>query len=387
MCEGSRFGGRAAGVARAPDGMHLVATRAACAEALTALERAPLLAVDTEFMRVDTYYPRFCLLQIGTPDAVWCFDPLGDVDLDALGGWLAATRQPKLMHAARQDLEVLAPLGAGGPRPLVDTQIAAALLGLSEQIAYAGVVEAYCGVTIDKSQTRTDWAQRPLSLEQLRYAAQDVRYLPRVWQAMERELAAQGKTDWLAEECAQLTAADDGTAPASQRVKGLAQLTGRALAVAAALAAWREDVARRANRPRNWILRDELLLALARRAPQKIGELAGIPGFPPGTVRRYGERLLAICNDSQLVPPEVPLRPARLTALGTRLLAECQQLVRERAAAAGVAPTLLATRREIERLIRGDPAPRFARGWRAGVVGDELLGLRAQYRTADLCDA
>lgn len=368
-----------------PEAMRLVSTRAACAEALAAIERAPLLALDTEFMRVDTYYPRFCLLQIGTPDGAWGIDPLGDIDLPAIGAWLAATRQPKLMHAARQDLEVLAPLGAGTPQPLIDTQIAAALLGLSDQIAYAGVVEHYCDIVIDKSQTRTDWAQRPLSAEQLRYAALDVTYLPPVWEAMAHELATQGKMGWLEEECARLVGGRDDLAPAWQRVKGLTQLEGRALTVAAALAEWREDMARRADRPRNWILRDDLLLLLARRQPQRIGELAELQGLPPATVRRHGETLLAICSDQTLMPPNPGPRPPRLTPDGTRLLAEYQQLVRERAAAAKVAPTLLAARRDLEQLIWGDEAPRFASGWRASVVGDELLALRSRHRTADLC--
>jgi len=364
--------------------MHLVSTRAACAEALDALGRAPLLAIDTEFMRVDTYYPRFCLLQIGTQDGVWCIDPLGDLDLPALGAWLAATPQPKLMHAARQDLEVLAPLGAGAPQPLVDTQIAAALLGLSDQIAYAAVVEQYCGVVIDKSQTRTDWSQRPLSAEQLRYAAFDVTYLLPVWDAMARELEIQGKRAWLEEECARLTGARDDAAPAWQRVKGLTQLEGRALAAAAALAEWREGVARAADRPRNWILRDELLLLIARRQPRRLAELTELPGLPPATARRHGEQLLSLVADETLEPPALPPRVPRLSTEGNRLLAECQQLVRDRAADAKVAPTLLATRRDLEQLLQGDGSPRFAQGWRASLVGDALLALRERYRREDL---
>lgn len=365
----------------------LINTRAACAEALAVLADAPLLAVDTEFMRVDTYYPRFCLLQIGAPGAVYLIDPLGDVDLAGLGAWLAATRQPKLMHAARQDLEVLAAIGAGAPAPLIDTQIAAALLGLSDQIAYAAVVEQYCGVVIDKSQTRTDWAQRPLSADQLRYAALDVTYLLPVWEAMSAALDAQGKRAWLDEECSRLAGARDDNAPAWQRVKGLTQLEGRSLAVACALAEWREGVARAADRPRNWILRDEILLLLARRLPQRTTELAEVPGLPPATVRRHGDTLLALIADMALPLPSLPPRPPRLSPEGNRLLAECQQLVRDRATAASVAPTLVAARRDLEQLIFGDGAPRFASGWRAALVGTELLSLRARYRTEDLCQA
>jgi ribonuclease D len=363
-----------------------VRTQDALLEALATVDAAELVAVDTEFMRVDTYYPKFCLLQVATPTAVFCIDPLADLDLALLGARLAATRQPKLMHAARQDLEVLAPIGAGSPQPLIDTQLAAALLGLSDQISYAAVVEQYCGIVIDKSQTRTDWSQRPLTAEQLIYAALDVTYLPPVWAAMERALGDQGKLEWLREECERLLAIRDDAAPAWQRVKGLAALEGRALAVACALAEWRESIARGADRPRNWILKDEFLLALARRLPRTLAALAEVQGMPASTVRRHGEALLALINEPDLAPPAaLPGRSPRLTPAGTRLLGEFQQYVRERATVASVAPTLIAARRDLEQLIHGDGAPRLAHGWRAELVGAELVARRAQYLTEDLC--
>jgi ribonuclease D len=363
-----------------------VRTQDALLEALATVDAAELVAVDTEFMRVDTYYPKFCLLQVATPTAVYCIDPLADLDLALLGARLAATRQPKLMHAARQDLEVLAPIGAGSPQPLIDTQLAAALLGLSDQISYAAVVEQYCGVKIDKSQTRTDWSQRPLTAEQLSYAALDVTYLPPVWAAMEHALSAQGKLGWLHEECERLLTVRDDNAPAWQRVKGLASLEGRALAVACALAEWREGIARSADRPRNWILKDEFLLALARRLPRTLAALADLQGLPAATVRRHGEALLALINDPDLAPPAtLPGRSPRLTPAGTRLLAEFQQYVRDQATAASVAPTLIAARRDLEQLIHGEGAPRLAQGWRAALVGAELIARRERYLTEDLC--
>ena len=363
-----------------------VRSDAELALALEEIEAAGEFAIDTEFMRVDTYFPRFCLLQIATPEAVYCIDPLAPLDLPGLGARLAATRQPKIMHAARQDLEVLAAIGAPAPQPLVDTQLAAALLGLSDQISYAAIVEQYCGVAIDKSQTRTDWAQRPLSAEQLRYAALDVAYLLPVWHALERELAAQGKSAWLAEECARLLAVQDETTAPWQRLKGLAQLDARGQAVARALAEWREAVARAADRPRTWILRDEVLFSLARRRPRRLAELADVQGLPAGTVRRHGEQLLQAIDAPALEPAELASsRAVRLSPAGTRLLAELQQRVRERAEAAQVAPTLVAARRELEQLICGDGAPRFMSGWRAALVGEELVALRAGHAGEELC--
>ena len=363
-----------------------VHSEADLAQALDAIEAASTLAVDTEFMRVDTYYPRFCLLQIATPDAVYCIDPLAPLDLHGFGARLASTRQPKIMHAARQDLEVLAAIGAGAPQPLVDTQLAAALLGLSDQISYAAIVEQYCGVVIDKTQTRTDWAQRPLTAEQLRYAALDVAYLLPVWTALEAELAAQGKLEWLQEEVDRLLAVHDDTPSPWQRLKGLSQLDGRGQAVARALAEWREAVARAADRPRTWILRDEVIFSLARRRPARLAELAEVQGLPAGTVRRHGELLLQTVNAPDLVVTDAaPNRPVRLSPAGTRLLGELQQRVRERAEAAKVAPTLVAARRELEQLIYGEGTPRFVSGWRAALVGDELLALRAGHAGEELC--
>lgn len=370
-----------------PESAVAVDSDAALATVAVALERASLYAVDTEFMRVDTYYPQLCLLQIATPDMIYCIDPLAVSDLRALDSWLHDPQKPKVMHAARQDLEVLALEGKRVPHPVIDTQVAAALLGLSDQISYAALVERYCGVVIDKSQTRTDWSQRPLTAEQTRYAALDVSFLLPAWAAMEQELANQGKLDWLTEECNRLVALRDENGPPWARLKGLTQLDGRALSVAKSLAEWREGVAQASNRPRTWILRDESLFAMARRLPCKLSELTDVPGLGAATVRRHGEQLLSLINEDGLAAAHLsrPDRPLRLTPAGTRLLGEFQQLVRQRAEDAAVAPGLLAARRDLEQLIMGQESPRLAQGWRATVIGSELAALCAAHVTSDLC--
>lgn len=347
-------------------------------EALGAIAAAPRFALDTEFMRVDTYAPRFCLLQVATPEAIYCIDPLAGLDLHGLGACLVATRGSKIMHAARQDLEVLETIGAGVLEPLFDTQIAAALLGLSDQISYAALVEQYCDVRLDKSHTRTDWARRPLSEGQLRYAALDVAYLLDVWAALAREIDAQGKRAWLEEECRRLLSARDDASPPITRVKGASQLQGRSLAVAHGLAEWREGAARAADRPRNWILRDEVLLAIARRLPRSMGELGDVPDLPPGTVRRHGAQLLTLVEAPPVLPEgNGPVRPPRLSPAGNRLLGELQQRVRERAEASRVAPTLLASRRDLEQVVVAGRSSRLEAGWRGTLIGRELLELRA----------
>jgi ribonuclease D len=244
------------------DPAELIDTEAALLNALPRLAAGGPWALDTEFMRVDTYYPRLCLLQIATPALAVCIDPLAVRDLSPLDEALRDPTFPKLMHAAKQDLEALSVHGNHRVSPVRDTQIAASLLGLPEQVGYAWLVEHFHGIVLDKSQTRTDWAQRPLTDAQRRYATQDVVHLLSLWQVLEASLRAEGKWDWFEEECGQLKVEEAG--PPWLRLKGLAQCEGSALSVAQRLCVWREDQARTLNRPRTWILRDETLIALAR---------------------------------------------------------------------------------------------------------------------------
>ena len=339
----------------------------ALADVLPALNAPGPWALDTEFMRVDTYYPRLCLLQVATATSVICIDPLAVPDLGALAPALADPARMKLMHAARQDLEALSVHGGFEIAGVVDTQIAAALLGLPEQVGYAWLVEHYEGVVLDKSQTRTDWAQRPLTAAQWHYAAQDVVHLLPLWARMSAALEAAGKHLWLTEECARLTI-EDNTPPA-QRVKGLNQCDGPSLAIAQALAEWREQQARTLNRPRNWILRDEVLIEIARLRPRALSELSSVSGMPPATLRRHGEALLAVSLEAAGRPvfAERPA-PTRLTPEQTAAVVRLQERVKACADACAVVPTLLATRRELERVVLGLPAPRLRSGWRAEVL-------------------
>ena len=339
-------------------------------EALDALRSAARVALDTEFMRVDTYFPKLCLLQLGVPGSVFCIDPLAVPDCSSLAPVLAAG-QPKLMHAARQDLEALQVHGGLTVAPIIDTQIAAALLGLPEQAGYAYLVEHCCGVVLDKTQTRTDWSQRPLSEAQWHYAAQDVEWLEPVLEVLLARLDALGRRDWLLEDCARL--APEEPAPPWQRLKGLAQWQGAELAVAQALAEWREALAQRVNRPRAWLLRDETLYAMARQRPGTVSELSRLPSMAPGTVRRYGEELLRLVKQAARERAPQLLDSGRLDPDQAALVARWSSQVKAAAEALGIAPTTIASRRDLERLASGQPVPRLAGGWRRAVLG-ELAG-------------
>ena len=230
------------------------------------LSQAPWFAIDTEFLREKTYYPKLCLVQVATPDMVACIDPLVLDDITPLLDVIFDQQITKVMHAARQDMEIFYHLRGTVPAPVFDTQIAALLLGLPDQVGYGGLVQELLGVKLHKLHSRTDWSQRPLDGEQLHYAADDVIYLAQAYQLMQEKLWESDRLDWLAGDFQALSdpalyAAHPETA--WLRVKGANKLSGAALAALQALAAWREDKAQTLDRPRDWVLRDDVLLDLS----------------------------------------------------------------------------------------------------------------------------
>jgi len=237
---------------------HLIQTPAELAAALAALAGAPWIAIDTEFLRERTYYPQLCLVQIASPDLACVIDALCCTDLAAVEEFLADPGRVKIFHAARQDLEALQRVGVAVRNSLFDTQTAATLIGHPDQVSYAWLVERYCEVQLDKSQTRTDWTRRPLTAAQIAYAQDDVRYLGTLYEALRETLLSTGKLEWLWEETAALgsalQSAEDPT-EAWRRLRGLAGLAPLAAARGRALAAWRETTAQRLDIPRGWLLR------------------------------------------------------------------------------------------------------------------------------------
>src|SRR3569833_1048425 len=271
----------------------------ALAALCTRLRGTEWIALDTEFVREKTLYPILCLIQIASADTLACIDPLALPDLDPLLDVLNDPAITKVMHAARQDMEIFNHLRGELPRPVFDTQLAAPLLGLQEQIGYAALVDNILNVKLDKAHIRADWSQRPLSPAQLEYAADDVRYLAVLYPRLRDTLAAKARLQWLAGDFAELSNPRLYACPPADawlRIKGTPRLRTRQLAVAQALAAWREETAQRQNRPRSWILRDENLLDLARLQPLGIGELAQVRGLHEQAVARRGAARLAPAN-------------------------------------------------------------------------------------------
>jgi ribonuclease D len=360
----------------------LITTPAQLTEAVFRMRGTARLALDTEFMRERTYYPQLCLVQIATDADCYLVDPLVGLDLRELLELLAEPARAKILHAARQDLEVLFLAGNRVPLPVFDTQVAAALLGLAPQIGYAELVARQLGHSIDKAQTRTDWSRRPLSAEQLAYAADDVHHLLQLHSELEVALEAQGRAHWLAEETAGF--ADETlyrTAPADawRRLKGIGRMKPADQAAVRALAQWREERAISADKPRGWILPDEALLAMATLAPRSVDELAKIRSLQPSVVRKRGEELLSIMAAARSAAAPGDSEPVgrRPDAAQVALAARLMDAVRAEAARLGLSPELLATRRDVEAVAQGERDVAVLRGWRRGAIGERLLAVVA----------
>lgn len=347
------------------------------------------IAVDTEFLRERTYHPKFCLLQVACGPHVACIDPLALTNLEPLRALLFAPTITKVLHAGRQDMEIFYRLWKAAPTPLFDTQIAAPLIGLQEQIGYAGLVADLLGVSLGKSHTRTDWSARPLSEEQLHYAADDVIYLGAAYQALRGKLEALGRLAWLHDDFTAL--ANPGlyeTAPedAWQRIGGIQQLRGKHLSAAQALAVWREETARGLDIPRSWVLKDEVVFDLARILPKTPGDLSRIRGLEDRTIKRHGPFLCRLLADAQNRPPpvlDIKPRAPRKTPEQEALLDVLTAVVRLRAAQHTLNANVLASRKDLEQLMDDPEHCRLLQGWRKSLVGEELAALiQGEYQIA-----
>ena len=334
-------------------------------------------------MRERTYFGRLCLIQLATDEGIWLVDVPALGDLAPLADALARAGLVTVVHAGRQDLELLLQVTGRLPAAVVDTQVAAMLTGRGDQIAYAGLVEPICGVVLEKGHARTDWCRRPLSEAQLAYAADDVRYLLQVWRKLDAELTMRGRRSWLDAELDGLL--DRATYEIDdraqwRRIKARTKLKPRALAVLRELAAWREHEARTRDLPRSWVLKDEVLVDLARRAPRKSDELAEIRGLPEGWIERSGKALLDLIGAAGALPPDqwpqesAPARPdPKLEPVVDLLVATA----RSRALAEGIALPVVTGRDELRQLAAGERDLPVLKGWRRRMVGDELLRVAA----------
>ena len=338
---------------------------------------AGAIALDTEFVRERTYYPKLCLLQAASGADIGLVDTLAIADGGALAPLLSDAARPKLLHAARQDIEALLPLTGRPLAPVFDTQQAAALLGFPAQVGYGELVRQVLGIELPKGHARTDWARRPLSPEQLAYAADDVRHLPALTGALDARLVAAGRRAWLDEESAALSDLAlyrVDPAEAWRRLKGAERLDDAAFAAACTLAEWRERRAMERNLPRGWVLPDPAIYELATLRPRTRDAMARIPSVPAGTAARAADDMLAaIASATHAVPPRDFAEVQRPGPEQLRLQKAMQARLAEISAALGIQPEVLATRRELAALARGTRDLPVMRGWRREAVGEKLL--------------
>jgi ribonuclease D len=340
------------------------------------LDTAPFVALDTEFMRERTYRPQLCLLQLATPGEALCVDPLAGIALEPLAPILSRSSCPKILHAARQDLEVLWPL-FGPVSPVFDTQVAAGLAGMPAQIGYSDLCRRILGVDLKKGETRTDWSKRPLSEAQMRYAVDDVIHLAALRDALTTQLLKLGRLTWLEEELHDLAREDRlfiDPEKAVERLKWSGELDPDRARLAQRLAAWRERRASEQDLPRNWILDDSALRALVLRAPRTMRELDGIEDLSPGFRERSGDTILELIDAAELPAALPPLsQRARPDPEFQARVKNLSAIVQNKAAVLDLAPELLSTRRELESIARGETTAEVLQGWRRTVLGADLL--------------
>lgn len=344
------------------------------------------IAIDTEFMRSETFYPIAGLIQVGDGRGCYLIDPLAITDFSPLRELLLDSAVTKVLHSCSEDLEVFQRLLDLVPSPLFDTQIAAAFAGYGFSLGYAGLVKAVLNIDVPKEETRSDWLQRPLSVAQLKYAALDVAHMLVVYGKLLQQLKATGRLQWVKEDCADLVTnarqPDDFT-QAYRKVGFAWKLRSQELATLQQLCIWRETEARERNVPRNRLVKEPVLWEIARRQPSDLEQLQRIRDLPPRTLRDYGEQLLAIVAASGASDPAS--WPERLPPpLAIREAAQLKRLkkhVRDLAEKLGMPVEIFVRKKEYEELLRSGlhgeefVLPSRLQGWRFEVVGQTLLAL------------
>ena len=353
----------------------------------------PWLALDTEFMREKTYFPQLCLIQVATSETVACIDPQTIDDLSPILELIYDDRITKVFHAAHQDLEIFYHLKHAVPAPVFDTQLAAPLLGHPTQAGYAVLVQDILGITLKKGHARTDWSRRPLSAAQLGYAADDVRYLGQMYLKLRDRLEDEGRLDWLRDDFArQVDPARYESAPdqAWHRIKASKRMRGNALAIVKTLAAWRERKAREKDRPRNWLLRDDMLCDLAQQAPRSRDDLLRIRGLNDRQVNQFETELLPLIRAAIAAPEEKnvrPPRPLRPSSQQEALIEALMAVVHIKARENNMHPHTLASRKDVERWLLDQKADNpLMCGWRRSIIGDALESLLSGERVLQVRD-
>ena len=366
------------------------------AELCAAWRKQAAIAVDTEFMRSDTFYPIAGLLQIGDGKGCYLIDPLAIKDLAPLRELMLDAAVTKVLHSCSEDLEVFQRWLDVVPSPLFDTQVAAAFAGLGFSLGYSGLVKSVLTIEIPKDETRSDWLQRPLSVAQLNYAALDVAHMLIVYGKLLQVLKASERLEWVKSDCADLVAnarrAEDYS-DAYQTVGFAWKLRPQELAILKQLCIWREREARARDLPRNRLIKEPSLWEISRKKTQDIAHLSKVPDIPSRTLKNDADTILQIVSDAleqdesswpeRLDPPLAQSEGPLMKAL--------KNYVREYAEQVQLPPEVLIRKKDYEYLVRSGmnggeyQLPTRLLGWRFALIGEGLLNvIQAQSQNSDI---
>ncbi|HEY6023141.1 MAG TPA: ribonuclease D [Pseudolabrys sp.] len=363
--------------------MDLISTTGELAAVCARMAGHPYVTVDTEFLRETTYYPLLCVAQMASPDEAVVIDALASgIDLAPFFALMANESVIKVFHAARQDIEIVWNMAGTIPHPIVDTQVAAMVLGYGDSISYDQLVQRITGDTLDKSHRFTDWTRRPLSDAQIAYALSDVTHLRDVYLALAADLEKRGRSNWVEAEMDVLTSPDTYRADperAWERLKSRVRKP-KELAVLIEVAAWREREAQTRDVPRGRVLKDDVLGDIAVQAPITIERLSGLRSLPKGFERsRWGDQIIdavkrGLERDHKTLPRLERVRSAANGAATVELLKVLLRMTAERH---GVAAKVIATVDDLDRIAADDDADVPAlKGWRRELFGEKALALK-----------
>jgi len=361
-----------------------ITTTAELAAFCDKIKGQPFVAVDTEFMRETTYWPKLCLIQAAAPNAEAVIDPLADgIDLEPFLAIMRDAKILKVFHAARQDVEIFNNLQAM-PRPLFDTQVAGMAAGYGEQIAYDALVRQMLKIELDKSSRFTDWARRPLTDNQLTYALADVTHLAKLFPMLRERLEREGRLAWVQDEMNDLTDPANYDVEPENAWKRLRprRHTAKYLAVYKAVAAWRERMAQTRDQPRGRILKDEAIDEIATQAPTDADALDRLRSVPKGfSGSRFGPDLVSAIREALKDPegyaPVIEKTRQQASPAAGAVVELLKVLLKARAEEANVASKLIATVSDLEQIANDDEADVGAlKGWRREAFGEDALKLK-----------
>ena len=363
--------------------MDLITTTDELAAVCSRMAGHPFVTVDTEFLRETTYYPLLCVAQMASPAEAVVIDALATgIDLAPFFALMANEKIVKVFHAARQDIEIVWNMAKTIPHPIVDTQVAAMVLGYGDSISYDQLVQRITGDTLDKSHRFTDWTRRPLSDAQIAYAVSDVTHLRDVYLKLATDLEKQARSNWVEAEMDVLTSPETYRADperAWERLKSRVRKP-KELAILIEVAAWREREAQTRDVPRGRVIKDEVIGDIAVQAPTTIERLGHLRSLPKGFERsRWGEQIIdavkrGIERDPKTLPRLDRFRPA---ANGAAIVELLKVLLRMTAERHGVAAKVIATVDDLDRIAADDAADVPAmKGWRRELFGDKALALK-----------